>query len=189
MKRLIQACLSAALLIGSAPAIAAPVIVTVQDKGVKTLCAEEDNVYAVMTGPGLRHFTVTARQPIYGPKLTENAYKADFTNCGISGAKDIKFKPREPVVLYEDSHVKLMGITYGGYWREQQVAVEVAGRKDGGFHLIQLFVKHGADVQEALARQGLEIETSASPEAFTAELKAESAAWAQVIQSAGIKAD
>ena len=46
-----------------------------------------------------------------------------------------------------------------------------------------------ADVQEALARQGLEIETSASPEAFAAELKAESAAWAQVIQSAGIKAD
>ena len=45
------------------------------------------------------------------------------------------------------------------------------------------------DVQEALARQGLEIETSASPEAFAAELKAESAAWAQVIQSAGIKAD
>ena len=45
------------------------------------------------------------------------------------------------------------------------------------------------DVQEALARQGLEIETSASPEAFTAELKEESAAWAQVIKSAGIKAD
>ena len=45
------------------------------------------------------------------------------------------------------------------------------------------------DVQEALARQGLEIETSASPEAFAAELKGESAAWAQVIQSAGIKAD
>ena len=44
-------------------------------------------------------------------------------------------------------------------------------------------------LQEALARQGLEIETSASPEAFTAELKEESAAWAQVIKSAGIKAD
>ena len=37
--------------------------------------------------------------------------------------------------------------------------------------------------------QGLEIETSASPEAFTTELKEESAAWAQVIKSAGIKAD
>ena len=35
----------------------------------------------------------------------------------------------------------------------------------------------------------LDIETSASPEAFAAEMKAETAAWAQVIQTAGIKAD
>lgn len=45
------------------------------------------------------------------------------------------------------------------------------------------------DVIETLARQGLEIETSASPEAFVAEIKTESAAWAQVIQTAGIKAE
>jgi tripartite-type tricarboxylate transporter receptor subunit TctC len=46
-----------------------------------------------------------------------------------------------------------------------------------------------ADVQETLARQGLEIETSASPEAFAAEIKTETAAWAKVVQTAGIKAD
>jgi tripartite-type tricarboxylate transporter receptor subunit TctC len=46
-----------------------------------------------------------------------------------------------------------------------------------------------ADVQEAFSRQGLEVETSASPEAFTAEIKTETAAWAKVIQTAGIKAD
>lgn len=45
------------------------------------------------------------------------------------------------------------------------------------------------DVQEALGRQGLEVETSSSPEAFTAQIKAETASWAQVIKTAGIKGD
>jgi tripartite-type tricarboxylate transporter receptor subunit TctC len=45
------------------------------------------------------------------------------------------------------------------------------------------------DVIETLARQGLEVESSASPEAFAEELKTESAAWAHVIKTAGIKAD
>jgi len=45
------------------------------------------------------------------------------------------------------------------------------------------------DVQEAFGRQGLEVETSASPEEFAAQIKAETAAWANVIKTAGIKAD
>ena len=156
VKRRTWGALAAAMLMGAAPASAAPLAVTVQDKGVKTLCAEEDNVYATLTAPGVRRFEVTARQPVYGPQLTENTYKADFTNCGINGAKDIKFKPREPVILYEDARMKVMGITYGGYWRSQRVAVEVAGRRDGGFTLIQLFIKHGADVQEALVLHAMD---------------------------------
>jgi hypothetical protein len=148
LKRLVAAILAA--FIGAAPALAKPVTVMVRDKGVKTLCAEEDNVYATLAAPAVRSFQVTARQPAYGATLTQNNYKADFRNCGISSAKDFKFKPRDPVVLYEDDHVKVMGVTYGGYWRPGRVEVDVAGRKDGGFHLIQLFIKHGADVQEAV---------------------------------------
>ena len=45
------------------------------------------------------------------------------------------------------------------------------------------------EVQEALARQGLEIETSASPEELAMQIKTETAEWAKVIQTAGIKAD
>ena len=45
------------------------------------------------------------------------------------------------------------------------------------------------EVQEALGRQGLDVELSASPEEFAAQIKAETAAWAQVIKSAGIRAD
>ena len=45
------------------------------------------------------------------------------------------------------------------------------------------------DVREACGRQGLEVETSASSEEFTAQLKAESAAWDKLIKTAGIKAE
>lgn len=142
---------AAALVLIATPALAS-VAVTVTDKGVKTTCAEEDNVYAVVTGRGVRRFEAIARHPIYGKALKADNYKADFSGCrpkAFDGAKDYPFTPRT-VVLYEDDKVRIDGVTYGGYWRPDVVEVEVAGRKDKGFHLLQLFIKHGADVQEAL---------------------------------------
>ena len=141
----------AASFLFAASALADPVAVTVKDKGVKTTCAEEDNVYAVMTGPA-QSFQITARQPAYGKALKADNYKADFSGCRpqtFDGRKDYPFTPRT-VVLYEDDKVRIVGVTYGGYWRPDVVDVEVAGRKDRGFHLIQLFMKHGSDVQEVL---------------------------------------
>jgi tripartite-type tricarboxylate transporter receptor subunit TctC len=44
------------------------------------------------------------------------------------------------------------------------------------------------DVQEACARQGLDIETS-SPQELAARIKRESAIWSSVIKDAGIKVD
>jgi len=44
------------------------------------------------------------------------------------------------------------------------------------------------DVQEAMSRQGLEVETS-TPQELAARMKAETAVWAGVIKDAGIKAD
>ncbi|MEI9891528.1 MAG: hypothetical protein WDN45_14365 [Caulobacteraceae bacterium] len=60
--------------------LASPAVVVVKDKGVKTTCAEEDNVYATITGP-VQRFTVTARQPAYGKELKADNYKADFSGC------------------------------------------------------------------------------------------------------------
>jgi hypothetical protein len=144
--------LAIALALIAGPALAAPVSVTVHDKGVKTTCAEEDNVYATITGKGVTRFTATARQPAYGKALKTDNYEADFSGCktqAFNGEKDYPFKPRT-VVLYEDDKVRIDGVTYGGYWRPDVVEVEVAGRKDRGFHLLQLYIKHGKDVQEAL---------------------------------------
>src|SRR5258706_349422 len=44
------------------------------------------------------------------------------------------------------------------------------------------------DVQEAMSRQGLDVETS-TPQELRARMKAETAVWAGVIKDAGIKAD
>jgi hypothetical protein len=144
--------IAALLILLAVPALAAPVAVTVKDKGVKTACAEEDNVYAVVSAPAVKRFEVAARHPAYGEALKTDNYKADFSGCQqqtFNGQKDYPFTPRT-VVLYEDDKIRIDGVTYGGYWRPDVVEVEVAGKTDRGFHLLQLFVKHGADVQEAL---------------------------------------
>ena len=144
--------LTAAIALIAAPALAAPLVVTVKDKGVKTACAEEDNVYAVVSAPAVKGFEVAARHPAYGKALKADNYKADFSGCqqqAFNGQKDYPFTPRT-VVLYEDDKVRINGVTYGGYWRPDVVEVEGAGRKDSGFHLLQLFIKHGAEIQEAL---------------------------------------
>ena len=44
------------------------------------------------------------------------------------------------------------------------------------------------DVQQAMARQGLEVETS-TPQQLTQRIKAEAAVWAEVIKTAGIRAE
>ena len=44
------------------------------------------------------------------------------------------------------------------------------------------------DVQEAMSRQGLEVETS-TPQELAARIKAETALWAGVIKDAGIKTE
>lgn len=143
--------LAAAALLVAVPALSAPVSVMVKDKGVTTTCAEQDNVYATLTGP-VQSFEVAARHPAYGKDLKADNYKADFSGCqaqAFNGAKDYPFTPRT-VVLYEDDKVRIDGVTYAGYWRPDVVDVEVAGKKDKGFHLLQLFIKTGKDVQEAL---------------------------------------
>src|SRR3569833_1358554 len=150
MKFVLIASLTLGLACLVSPALAAPVAVTVQDKGRQTLCAEEDNVYVAMAQPAVRRFTVTARQPVYGAGLKSDNYQADFTDCApMTGSRDFRYDPRTRT-LYEDDRVLIKGVVYPGFWRPEQVSVQVGPVRDRGFHLIQLFLKHGTDVQEAL---------------------------------------
>ncbi len=141
--------LAAVLVVIASPALAAPALVTVKDKGVKTDCAEEDNVYAVLSAPGLKSFEVQARHPAYGVALKQDTAKPNFKNCVFQPQKDFPLTPRK-VTLYRDDKVMIRGITYSGYWRPSVVKVDVAGRKDQGFTLIQFFQKEGKDWYESL---------------------------------------
>jgi hypothetical protein len=141
--------LALAICLLAAPALAAPVLVTVTDKGVKTDCAEEDNVYVTLAAPGLRSFQVQARHPAYGAALRRDTAKPNFKNCTFQPQKDFPLTPRK-VTLYRDGQVMIRGITYSGYWRPTSVKVDVAGRKDQGFTLIQFFQKEGRTWRESL---------------------------------------
>ncbi|HEY4030406.1 MAG TPA: hypothetical protein VGM25_08685 [Caulobacteraceae bacterium] len=141
--------LAAALILIAAPAFAAPALVTVKDKGVKTDCAEEDNVYAVLSAPGVRSFEVEARHPAYAAELKQDTDKPNFKNCTFQPQKDFPLTPRK-VTLYRDDKVMIRGITYSGYWRPSVVKVDVAGKKDQGFTLIQFFQREGKTWHEAL---------------------------------------
>jgi hypothetical protein len=141
--------LVAAFVLIAAPALAAPVLVTVKDKGVKTACAEEDNVYATLSAPGLRSFTVEARHPAYGAVLEHDTAKPNFTDCTFQPQHDFPLKPRK-VILFNDGKVMIRGITYSSYWRPSVVKVDVAGRKDQGFTLVQLLQKEKGAWQESL---------------------------------------
>jgi hypothetical protein len=133
----------------AATAQAAPVAVTVQDKGHPTLCAEEDNVYATLAASGVRRFTAIARHPAYAASLTADNPKPNFTACHFTAAKDFKFTPRT-VTLFKDAKVMVKGVVYPSYWRPDQVQIEVAGHHDRGLHLLQLFVKDHGHWQESL---------------------------------------
>jgi hypothetical protein len=141
--------LAAAFALIGGQALASPAVVTVKDKGVKTLCAEEDNVYATLSAPGLRSFVVEARHPAYGAALEQDTAKPNFTDCAFQPQHDFKLKPRK-VILYDDGQVMIRGIEYSSYWRPTAVKVEVAGRRDQGFTLIQLLLKEGKAWQESL---------------------------------------
>jgi hypothetical protein len=143
------ALLAAVLALNAAPALAAPVVVMVKDKGVKTLCAEEDNVYAVLSAPGLRSFAVESRHPAYGATLKRDTAKPNFRNCTFQPQHDFKLHPRK-VILYRDDKVMIRGITYSAYWMPTVVKVDVAGRKDQGFTLVQLLQKEKGVWQESL---------------------------------------
>jgi hypothetical protein len=142
--------LAAAFALIGFPAFAAPVAVTVKDKGVKTQCAEEDNVYAVLLAPGVRSFEVEARHPAYGATLKSDTFKPNFTDCTFQPQHDFPLTPRK-VILYHDDKVEIRGIEYSSYWRPTLVKVDVAGgRKDQGFTLIQLLQRVGTGWYESM---------------------------------------
>lgn len=120
------------------PAHADEPTIRVTNESVPTLCAEEDNVDLRFHSPSVRRFRIEAQHPAVIGSIVQDATAPDFTNCTITDKADHRFTPRR-VVLHDDPGLMVVGITFDKFWRPERVPVTVAGRRDEGFHLIQLF--------------------------------------------------
>ncbi|GAA4334752.1 hypothetical protein GCM10023165_10780 [Variovorax defluvii] len=135
-------------------ALAAPVQATIENETHATRCAEEDNVSLNLSGAAIRRFRVEALPPAYLASIDQDRTAPDFTNCNFDGGAHPTdprhtFKERR-AVLHDGPRWQIVGITLPSFWRPQRVPLRVDGRRDRGFHMIQLFDKTGAKPLEAL---------------------------------------
>lgn len=138
----------------------APAAVTVTNASTRTRCAEEDNVSFALAAPSLSALRIQALPPAFAaPGAQLEPSKADFSGCSFGKPGDPARHPTDPhfaftprkVTLYEGKHLAIVGTTFDSFWRPQRVSVTVAGRRDGGFHLLQFFHKSGTMREEYLA--------------------------------------
>ena len=136
------------------PATAAPVAATVENGTTTTACAEEDNVSLTLRGDGIRRMRIEALQPDYLDKVGNDVTKPDFSGCNFDGGAHPtdpahRFRKRT-VVLMDNAQWRIVGMTLPTFWRPQRVPVQVGKRKDGGFHLLQVFKKESGKALEAI---------------------------------------
>lgn len=134
----------AAMLACAAPAVAEPVAVHVENRSYPTKCAEEDNIYYSLTGEKLEKFTVTARSPVYLPKIVRDSTLPDFTDCTFGPGPEAPYrKPYIPptTVLHEDDYFIVKGVVYPDFWRPTVVPVKVGHITQNFLHLVQVWKK------------------------------------------------
>lgn len=136
---------SALVFLCSFSALAAPTFATVSNQTRPTLCAEEDNVSLTLRGEDIHRFRVEALQPSYLPTVGNDLTAPDFSGCNFDGGTH----PTDPAhhfvarqkVLHDGAQWKIVGMTLPTFWRPQSVPVQIDGKRDGGFHLLQFFRK------------------------------------------------
>jgi hypothetical protein len=134
--------MSAWLAPGVGGAQAEPIPVTVVNKSVPTLCAEDDNVYLTFENPKVGGLVIEARPPAAIGAIVVDQTAPDFTDCAIADAPpDPNAKPDSRLVLHEDEFSMLVGHRHAEFWREADVGVRVGDRREAGIHLLQLFLK------------------------------------------------
>ncbi len=141
-------CLAGAPAIAQGPAAVAPpapgaqppvVAVDVLNKSEPVLCAEKDNVAIEFASPKVRSFRIEATHPAYIGSLMRDSFAADWTDCDMTGDPVFPAQPRK-VTFYESVNLWLVGYTFPGFWRPNDVPVRVGDRVERGLHLIQVWV-------------------------------------------------
>lgn len=117
-----------------------PVRVDFVNDSRMTKCAEEDNVYVKVLGPGIGAFRIRGEHPPYIFEVKEDSLAPDFTDCDMSNDPSFPSVPRT-VTLYEDASIRLVGHTFPSFWRPDIVDFRVGTRVESGLHLVQLVHK------------------------------------------------
>ena len=131
------------------PTAAEPVGVSVVNKTVPTLCAEEDNVYFAISGSGIQSFRISAHHPAYIGTIVSDFVAPDFTNCDRAAEQFYEFDTRR-VTLYEDRTIWLLGYVFERWWRKKDVPVRVGDRVEHNLHMIQLWLQRPKGPEEFL---------------------------------------
>jgi len=137
MSRAALAALMLLALHGSRCPAAQTVAVEIVNASRATRCAEEDNVYVKLLAPGITAFRLSAEHPPYIGSIRKDSTAPDFTTCDMSGDPSFAFEPRK-VMLYVDKEIRLVGHTFGSFWRPDVVDFHVGKRNVRGLHLVQL---------------------------------------------------
>lgn len=122
---------------GSRDGSAAGAVVEFVNASQPTKCAEEDNVYIKVIGPGVSSFRLVAEHPAYVASIVTDSTAPDFTDCDMSNDPVYRFEPRT-VTLYEDARTLLVGHAFPTFWRPETVDFRVGDRVERGLHLVQL---------------------------------------------------
>ena len=141
MKRTVLAALICLAGLVAHCAAAAAVAVDFVNASRATRCAEEDNVYVKLLGPGVTSFRVSAEHPPYIAAVSKDSTAPDFTPCDMSQDPSFPSAPRT-VILYEDAEIRLVGHSFSSFWRPDVVDFRVGEKNEPGLHLVQL-IKRG----------------------------------------------
>ena len=111
--------------------------VRIENATKPTRCAEEDNVYVKFIGTGIRHLTIEALHPHYLGDMKADQTAPDFSHCDMSNDPSYKFTPKD-VTLFDNGTYRLVGHTFGGFWRPESVDFRVGSTVTRDLHLVQL---------------------------------------------------
>lgn len=123
--------------------------VEVENKSEPVLCAEKDNITLAMTSPEVKSFRIEATHPAYIGALQLDRFAADWTACDMKGDPVFPATPRR-VTFYESIDLWLVGYTFPGFWRPNDVTFKVGDRVEKGLHMVQLWMLVNGRSEEVL---------------------------------------
>ncbi len=123
--------------------------VEVINKTSKTLCAETDNVHVDFKSNAVRQFQIQAVHPAYIATINAERPAFDLASCSFRNDPVFAAEPRKKT-FWETNEFWLVGYTFPGFWRPNDVSFRVGNQVEKGFHLVQLWMLHRERAEEIL---------------------------------------